>query len=162
MIHGIRSFFHGLVANITVKPRMNEKKLRQYRAWLRPYLSLNVSFTETNLPIMVQTLGKRKRRDQIAELDRDVNPATEEHHDDEPRTLLQQHFEAKFAPLENLSLQPPNAAANQKLLESPEEPGSDWEGISEPDDQPAEIVDWATSPLSSTVIPKDELKMFMV
>ena len=115
---------------------------------------LNVSMHHSMAPL----LGKRKRReetekDRIAVIqDEDVN---------DWNALLRQHFEAKFEPLEGVSPSLGKVKHNEdSTSESPFD--SDWDGCSEEDDGPIEVVHHSIPPRSKAEIPKEELVSFMV
>ncbi len=111
---------------------------------------------------MTPILGKRKRRDQVLSIGADADPRTDTEASQHLQSLLQQHFEAKFKPLEashqavykrqDVKVQPPN-----------DETESDWTGTpEEEDEEPAQIVRYQLLQRSRIDVPKEELKMFMV
>lgn len=108
---------------------------------------------------MASTLGKRKRRDQITNI--------ELHHGstavDNPanlQALFQQHFESTFEPLPDFA-RPPKAH-NIDAKPSDEDLESDWDGFSENDEENAETTHYATSAPSIADVSKVEFKTFMV
>ena len=107
---------------------------------------------------MTVVLGKRKHRDRLE----DACAAT--FGDGSPsknlQALFQQHFEAKFEPLAGLA----RSRQAEKSVEHPtEEDESDWEGISNHDDNHSvEIVEHTSLDVARVDVPKQELKMFMV
>ena len=111
---------------------------------------------------MPQALGKRKRRDQVLTKDSEPELQTDQAAHQRLQDLLQQHFEAKFKPLEGL---------DQKIRTQPEvgpqplqvEMESDWTGISEGEDKkPAQVVHYYMAQSSRVEVPKEEQKIFMV
>lgn len=110
---------------------------------------------------MASILGKRKRRDELPDLD--SNPGQHVHEDSssELQNLFRQHFEAAFEPLEDLK--PLRANPENIVTASPDSDlESDWEGLSEEETEGAEIVHYTNSHTSKADVPKEEFKTFMV
>ena len=103
-------------------------------------------------------VGKRKRRDQI-DPDQSSADTSQDESKMELQALLQQHFEATFKPLKDIALP---AKATQATTHLQEDIQSDWEGLSEIEDDDGPQVDQhhASSGRESD-ISKDELRAFM-
>ena len=111
---------------------------------------------------MPPILGKRKRRNQILASDSDAESRPDQGASQRLQDLLQQHFEAKFKPLEGSDH---HVHKQQHVRAQPPEDDaqSDWTGISEGDGkEPAQVVHYDTAENSSIDVPKEELKIFMV
>lgn len=102
-------------------------------------------------------LGKRKRRDEISSGDDSTNTSADDTVAD-LQARFREHFEARFKPLEDISL--PSAKLQQDV--SPiEDDGSDWSGLSEFEDLEGPPVIQYVSHSEESEIPKDELRSFM-
>ena len=105
-------------------------------------------------------LGKRKHREQILK-----SGSNAEQGEEAPRhlqILLQQHFEAKFKPLEGVKQNVQKQEKAKPQLHE-DELDSDWTGISEPgDEEPQQIIHHHMSQRPRSEFPKEELKKFMV
>lgn len=103
-------------------------------------------------------LGKRKRREQIGFRD-SFKDTSADGTAAELQARFQEHFEAKFRPLEGLSFFSKDA--------HDEEPGmtlqeSDWEGLSDKEStHNPRIIEHQHLQAAETDIPKDEVKAFM-
>ncbi|KAK3169271.1 hypothetical protein OEA41_008654 [Lepraria neglecta] len=110
---------------------------------------------------MASTLGKRKRRDELPDLDSNPGQRVHEDSSSELQNLFRQHFEAAFEPLEDLK--PLRANPENIVTASPDSDlESDWEGLSEEETERAEIVHYSNSHKSKADISKEEFKTFMV
>lgn len=109
---------------------------------------------------MTPTLGKRKRRDQLTDLESSPESTVE----DESANLqafFQQHFESTFEPLPGSFARPP-LIPNCHTKTSDEEPETEWDGFSEHGEEYAETIQYATSAPSKADVSKDEFRTFMV
>lgn len=109
---------------------------------------------------MVPTLGKRKRRDQLADTNDngDISTGGVTH---DSSSLFRQYFEANFEPLEELK----SSSARIEVAEPDDMDtahSSEWDGLSEGDNQRLEIVYHSRHSPAKTEVPKEELKTFMV
>lgn len=113
---------------------------------------------------MTPILGKRKRRDQVLSADSDADPRIDTEASQHLQALLQQHFEAKFKPLEGSNEVELVRKQQDVRAQSPNYgTESDWTGILEGEVQePAQVVHLHLSQSSRVDVPKEELKMFMV
>ena len=120
---------------------------------------VNCSLSKYTMPPI---LGKRKRRDQIATSEPDSEPKSDRQVSQRLQDLLQQHFEAKFKPLEGLDQKLPTLQQDRAhSLENETE--SDWTGILEGDEEDsAQVVHYDIAQSSKPIVPKEELKIFMV
>ena len=112
---------------------------------------------------MAPTTGKRKRGEALADPSHDSESPLGECSSIKAQALFQQHYEARFLPLEDFG--PQQNTANDigpDTVSDDIESGSEWEGFSEGDEPRADVVQYTTSALSRVDIPKDELKTFMV
>ena len=103
-------------------------------------------------------LGKRKRRDQIGLSNSSADTSTDENAAD-LHACFRHHFEAKFKPLEDISLPIKDVEA-----ESPESTDleSDWEGLSDTEDNGGpQIVHHQIPQAVETGVPNNELRAFM-
>lgn len=109
-------------------------------------------------------LGKRKRAEHVVAsrptgVTSDVSPDK----NGELRTLLRQHFESRFKPLEDVPFRQLKEAVAS--AESPDDQSdSDWEGISDgSNEQQVEVVEHTISTGDKRAeVPREELKTFMV
>ena len=102
------------------------------------------------------SLGKRKRRDQIVSDEHSVDP---DGNAVDLQALFRLHFEAKFKPLEGISLPVERA---QVPTPSDDEVASEWEGLSDKgDSEGPQIIQHYTPQPAEIDIPKDELRAFM-
>ena len=114
-----------------------------------------------NIRKMASTLGKRKRRDELPDLDSNPGQSVHEDASSELQNLFRQHFEAAFEPLEDLK--PLRANPEKNLTASPDSDlESDWEGFSEEEPERVEIVHHSNSHTSKADVSKEEFKTFMV
>lgn len=109
---------------------------------------------------MASALGKRKRRDQITDLESSREALADEDSTN-LQALFRQHFESTFEPLPGSSAHPPlvhklDTKATDEGIES------DWDGFSEHGEEHAETVHHATSAPSKADVSKDEFRTFMV
>ena len=130
------------------------------------FISLGVMAVFSRLdpiPRMAVILGKRKRRTQIEELDPQVVADTNADTGEERQELFRKHFEAKFAPLPRLLRQNIERQTTETHTLKDEEV-SDWEGLSDGDDDTNVQVVVHNISIGTTRadVPKDELKTFMV
>ena len=103
-------------------------------------------------------LGKRKRRDQIGLSNSSTDTSTDENAAD-LHARFRHHFEAKFKPLEGISMSIKDVEA--EVLESTDLE-SDWEGLSETeDDEGPQIIHHQISQAAETRVPNNELRAFM-
>ena len=104
-------------------------------------------------------LGKRKRRDEFK--DAEDTECRSNESDVDLQTLFQQHFEAKFRPLQptSLAVQVPTFVPTQSASE---DGTSDWEGLPDEEEYGPEVIELEASwPLSDDV-PTEELRSYMV
>lgn len=113
---------------------------------------------------MASALGKRKRRDQITDLDVD-HVSTPDDNSANLQAFFRQHFESTFEPLPG-SVTPPSLVHSIEhsieTQQSDGEPESDWNGFSDHDEECAETVLCTSSAPSKADISKDEFRTFMV
>ena len=109
---------------------------------------------------MASALGKRKRRDQITDLEVD-HISTSDDNNANLQALFRQHFESTFEPLPG-SVTPPSLVHSIETQQSDGEPESDWNGFSDHDEECAKTVLCTSSAPSKADISKDELRKFMV
>ena len=105
-------------------------------------------------------LGKRKRRDQVGDVD-----VSKDHESDmedpDLQALFRRHFEDSFQPLENIDV----TRTGQPFAPSPSLSTDDalvWEGLMDESEDGPEIVELDPSRASSDEISSEELKSFMV
>lgn len=110
---------------------------------------------------MTPPLGKRKRRDQITDIETN-HESTAEDNSANLQALFRQHFESNFEPLPGSFAQSPLVHNNIDPKPSDEEIESDWDGFSEHGEEHKEIVLYATSAPSKADVSKDEFQTFMV
>ena len=104
-------------------------------------------------------LGKRKRRDQVGLSDPSADTRADENAAD-LHARFRHHFEAKFKPLEGISLSIKNIET-----EVPESVDleSDWEGLTDTeDDGGPQIIHHQLSEAAEAEVPNKELRAFMV
>ena len=105
------------------------------------------------------SLGKRKRRDQLNHDDISESSGTKATIS-ELRARFQEHFEAKFEPLERISFPSRDTQSSESRSEDSE---PDWNGLSDVDDKEGpEIIQHHKVHSAEAEIPNGELKMFMV
>ena len=109
---------------------------------------------------MAPALGKRKRRDQIPNVETNHGSSVDDNSAN-LQALFRQHFESTFEPLPGSSASPPLVQSIDTQL-CDEELESDWDGFSEQDEDHAETVHHATSAPSKADVSKDEFRTFMV
>lgn len=109
---------------------------------------------------MAPALGKRKRRDQIADLETSCEP-TAVGDSTNMQALFRQHFESHFEPLPSSFAHPP-LVHDLDTKTSDEELESDWDGFSEHGEEHTETVHYPTAAPSKADVSKDEFKTFMV
>jgi len=110
-------------------------------------------------PNMASMLGKRKRRTpDIPKGDRDESGESDASGLD-AQEIFRRHFETQFTPLPAVqkSLKP---VAEESADESEE--GSDWEGISEDEENAVQVVEHTEAHARTAAMSKEELKSFMV
>ncbi|KAI4178200.1 MAG: hypothetical protein L6R41_008496 [Letrouitia leprolyta] len=111
---------------------------------------------------MTVLLGKRKRRQPIADLERHGHPTQDSSDNNHLQNILQRHFETKFEPLEN-----PTRGSTQEAVLIEEFPsdtyGTDWSGFSEDDEREnALIVKYENHKNHKADVSRQDLKYFMV
>jgi len=104
-------------------------------------------------------LGMRKRRDELKDPE-DTDSGTNEN-DVDLQALFQQHFEAKFRPLEPTSL-PVKLPTVVRLQIASEDGISDWEGLPEEEEHGPEVIELEALRTSSDDVATEELRSFMV
>ena len=106
----------------------------------------------------IMAVGKRKRRDQIILNDSPIDTGPDRTAAD-LQALFQQHFEAKFRPLEGVSL----PAIITPVPTSPNEDArSEWEGLSDNEDcESPQVIQHHITQAAGNEMPKDELRAFM-
>ncbi|KAL2038463.1 hypothetical protein N7G274_008802 [Stereocaulon virgatum] len=109
---------------------------------------------------MAPTLGKRKRRYELADENNSSGESARDQSTNELQTLLRQHFEAAFEPLEEFQPKTHTAEITQADT-SDSEAGSDWSGFSEDEKDGVEIIDHSSSHTLKADVSKEELKTFM-
>jgi hypothetical protein len=110
---------------------------------------------------MAPTLGKRKRRDELADKDDDPGESAKDQSTNELQNLLRQHFEAAFEPLEESQTKTQTADITQADT-SDSEAELDWSGFSEDEKDGVEIIHHSSSRTSKADVSREELKTFMV
>lgn len=110
---------------------------------------------------MALTLGKRKRRDHLAEADALAGQSPDDEATAKLQALFRQHFEGTFEPLEAAKTLQTNAitVGNEASSDSVE---SDWDGLSQEDSEATQIIHHSKPGASRADVPRDELKTFMV
>ena len=108
---------------------------------------------------MAPALGKRKRRDQINNLETSRDSTADEDSTN-LQALFRQHFESTFEPLPSFA--PPKLVQDLDTKASDEDLESDWDGFSEHGEEHTETVHYATSGPSKADVSKGEFKTFMV
>ncbi|GAB7357388.1 hypothetical protein MBLNU459_g8327t2 [Dothideomycetes sp. NU459] len=113
---------------------------------------------------MAVTLGKRKRRAEVAQAaPANAKPKLEEDPEsdnEDLQAIFRRAFEAKFKPLDGLKKKRNEEAV--KVLEQEEDDESDWSGISEPEDHDAvEVVEHKAIERSMDRADKQQIKAFM-
>ena len=113
---------------------------------------------------MPSALGKRKRRDQIPDIEIDHQPTPDDNHLN-LQAFFRQHFESTFEPLPG-SVTPPSLVHSiEHSIETKQSDGeleSDWNGFSDHDEECAETVLCTSSASSKVDISRDEFRTFMV
>jgi hypothetical protein len=110
---------------------------------------------------MTLLLGKRKRRKELSDPDSPEGLELGNDHPDDVQARFREHFEAQFAPLDAPS--PPGKQLEPVDSEcSDDESESDWEGISDDEAMPANIVEYQSVELRKNEMPRVEFKSFMV
>ena len=105
-------------------------------------------------------LGKRKRRDQIGLDNSSADTSTDENAAADLHARLRHHFEARFKPLEGISLSINNVEAE---VPEPTDLESDWEGLSDTEDNGGpQIIHHQISQAAEAELPNSELRAFMV
>lgn len=104
-------------------------------------------------------LGKRMRRDEL-KVAEDTECGSNEN-DVDLQTLFQQHFEAKFRPLQPTSLlvQVPTFVPTQSASE---DGTSDWEGLPDEEEYGPEVIELEASRTLSDDVSTEELRSYMV
>lgn len=108
-----------------------------------------------------QTIGKRKSRDQITNLNSNTSSMSDEEHSSKLQALFRQHFEASFKPLDGIC-QPTGNHETVEYQQTEDGVESDWEGISDEDRVEAHVIQHQSSQTLKPAIPHDEYKSFMV
>ena len=104
-------------------------------------------------------LGKRKRRAQVGSRNSSTDTSADEIAAAELQARFQQHFEAKFRPLEGLSLSSKDAQDEEPRINFLE---ADWEGLPDEDfTHSPRVIEHQHLQAVETDIPKDEAKAFM-
>ena len=114
---------------------------------------------------MTIVLGKRKRRDQICDSHSSKVADGEQSERAELQALFRQHFEARFEPLkEHTRLHSEDKQQDTLSLSSEEEVESNWEGLSnEDEDDHVQVVEHnAFIGAKKSDVSREELKTFMV
>ena len=104
-------------------------------------------------------LGKRKRREQFGSRNSSTDTNADEIAAAELQARFQQHFEAKFRPLERIYSLSKDAQVEEPQIRFLD---SDWEGL--PDENSTHsprIIEHQHPQAAETDIPKDEAKAFM-
>ena len=113
---------------------------------------------------MASALGKRKRRDQIPDIEIDHQPTPDDNHSN-LQAFFRQHFESTFEPLPG-SVTPPSLVHSiEHSIETKQSDGeleSDWNGFSDHAEECAETVLCTNSAPSNADISSDEFRTFMV
>ena len=110
---------------------------------------------------MTPLLGKRKRRSQLIQDEECSNSSVADAEHQQLQVILRKNFEANFEPLPITE----NATAlciqhEEQAVDEGEE--MTWEGISNTEKEPANIVQHIKSSAGYKEVPKEELKSFMV
>ena len=109
---------------------------------------------------MAPALGKRKRRDQVTDLE-SSRESTVDEDSAHLQALFRQHFESVFEPLPG-SFARPFLVPVLHTKTSDEEPESEWDGFSDHGEEHAETVHYATSAPPKADVSKGEFRTFMV
>ena len=110
---------------------------------------------------MAPLLGKRKRRSAPVEVNNSAASSLAETDSQRLQELLRKNFEAAFEPLPNTEKATiPTDQNNEQSADEEEE--MVWEGISDTEEQKADIVQHVNSRSTKSVVSREELKMFMV
>ena len=110
---------------------------------------------------MAPIIGKRKRRERVPSPS-DVSASPKDDKDSpEVQSLFRQHFEANFEPLEEPHLPHPSRRDNVPDVDLHEQT-SDWEGLSDSENDHVEVVDHAMPKPSMVELVKEDFKSFMV
>ncbi len=104
-------------------------------------------------------LGKRKRRDEL-KVAEDTECGSNEN-DVDLQTLFQQHFEAKFRPLQPTSL-PVKVPTFVRSQSASEDGTSDWEGLPDEEEYGPEVIELEASRTLSDDVFTEELRSYMV
>ncbi|KAE8446699.1 hypothetical protein EG329_011743 [Mollisiaceae sp. DMI_Dod_QoI] len=109
---------------------------------------------------MAPTLGKRKRENETEILKRARKVSSEGLDSTElnAQEIFRRHFEAQFKPLP--TVRKPTKATEQ-LPEDQSEDESDWDGISDGDEEGVQVVEHTDTHARITAMSKEELKAFM-
>lgn len=103
--------------------------------------------------------GKRKRRASLDKETAEIVTLGERDRLGKLHKALQHHFESSFTPLPQLSIaQEPD----EEQTKEDDGSSSDWEGLSDLDLEPAEIVHHDPAGNRTEGLPRHEHKMFMV
>ena len=109
---------------------------------------------------MGPVLGKRKKRSALDDVS-SKHPLPSLGSDSEQiQSLLKQHFEKSFRPLHSLDTVSTLPSENENEVDIVQ--ASEWEGLSDEDEDHARVVQYNASNSSKVELPKNEIKAFMV
>ncbi|KAJ9662959.1 pre-rRNA processing and 40S ribosomal subunit assembly [Coniosporium apollinis] len=110
---------------------------------------------------MAVTLGKRKRvgRETVSRIETAPQDAPNDSDQEDLQAIFRRHFEAKFKPL--AAPAKPKKEAVDHIAEELTEGESDWDGISEDEEAPVEIIEHSTSTDAASLLDKQAQKAFM-
>lgn len=111
---------------------------------------------------MAVTLGKRKRvrRETVSKTETAPQDAPNYSDQEDLQAIFRRHFEARFKPLADLA-KPKEKPVDLVAEESTEEE-SEWDGISEDEEAPVEVIEHSTSTDAASLLDKQAQKAFMV
>ena len=109
---------------------------------------------------MASMLGKRKRwAPEATKIERREESEESDASELDAQEIFRRHFEAQFKPLP--AAQEPSKAAVEELAEDSEE-CSDWDGISDDEENGVQVVEHTEAHARTAAMSKEELKSFMV
>ncbi|KAL8968408.1 MAG: hypothetical protein Q9183_002476 [Haloplaca sp. 2 TL-2023] len=109
---------------------------------------------------MTAILGKRKRRQEIAEAKLQTK-FEGEGHGEQAQSLLRQYFEATFEPLESSTPVVAPASVIQDDYDTGDASSTEWSGLSEDEENSAIVVDYQKLPSTNLDVSREDMKNFM-
>jgi len=114
---------------------------------------------------MAPLLGKRKRRDKVVDSRNEQGASTQDENAGSLHSLLRQHFETRFEPLEGVESSLIKKEAGEESAPDADSE-SDWSGCEEEEEEEkeraVEIIHDSTMPSSNAEVPREESTAFMV